>query len=53
MDDIIETRVGMSLEDLIKEQKKIVVKNAKKKKPVPAKAGKNAANSKVCTSTIL
>ncbi|KAL4520946.1 hypothetical protein Ndes2437A_g04896 [Nannochloris sp. 'desiccata'] len=46
MDDVIEARLGMSLDDLIKEQKKIVVKKPKKKKPVPAKGGNNAANSK-------
>lgn len=53
MDDVIEARLGMSLDDLIKEQKKIVVKKPKKKKPVPAKGGNNAANSKACTSIMM
>jgi hypothetical protein len=53
MDDVIEARLGMSLDDLIKEQKKAVVKKLPQKKSVPTKAGNNATNSKVCTSTIL
>jgi hypothetical protein len=43
MDELIEARLGMSLDDLIKEQKQNAASAAKrlptKKKPVPAKGG--------------
>jgi hypothetical protein len=49
MDDIIEARLGMTLDDLIAEQKKNAAKKPQKKKPAPPRGGNNAANGKVCS----
>ena len=48
MDDVIEARLGMSLDDLIKYQKKTTAMEVKKKRAVAAKGALKAKNAKVC-----
>jgi hypothetical protein len=48
MDDFIESKLSMSLDALIKQQKKNLPKKAPKKKQAAARVKNNALNGKVC-----